>query len=76
MNEVVTSQPRNLELELEMQAPSCAGGESFATEFAQSGSVQNAIAGDFEGGGAWKYPHHVPAGLDAAGVSAGPDDPR
>ena len=30
MNEVVTSQPRNLELELEMQAPSCAGGESFA----------------------------------------------
>ncbi|HMS27320.1 MAG TPA: S24 family peptidase [Burkholderiaceae bacterium] len=30
MNEVVTTQPRNLDLELEMQAPSCAGGESFA----------------------------------------------
>ena len=30
MNEVVTTQTRNIELELEMQAPSCAGGESFA----------------------------------------------
>ncbi len=30
MNEVVTTQTRNTELELEMQAPSCAGGESFA----------------------------------------------
>ena len=30
MNEVITNQTRNIELELEMQAPSCAGGESFA----------------------------------------------
>ena len=30
MNEVITHQTRNIELELEMQAPSCAGGESFA----------------------------------------------
>ena len=30
MNELETTQTRNIELELEMQAPSCAGGESFA----------------------------------------------